>query len=60
MHSTFQHIIVLLRLQYRTDATGNMFVSLQENLDTGITIDQLSLYLILFADDAVVFSDTPE
>lgn len=34
--------------------------SLQENLDAGITLDQLSLYLILFADDAVIFSDTRE
>ena len=34
--------------------------SLQENADAGITLDQLSLYLILFADDAVLFSDTPE
>ena len=29
-------------------------------MDAGITLDQLSLYLILFADDAVIFSDTPE
>lgn len=34
--------------------------SLQENMDAGITLDQLSLYLILFADDAVILSDTPE
>lgn len=34
--------------------------SLQENMEAGITLDQLSLYLILFADDAVIFSDTPE
>ena len=34
--------------------------SLQENIHAGITLDQLSLYLILFADDAVIFSDTPE
>lgn len=34
--------------------------SLQENIDAGITLDQLSLYLILFADDAVIFSETPE
>ena len=33
--------------------------SLQENMDAGITLDQLSLYLILFADDAVIFNDTP-
>ena len=34
--------------------------SLQENADAGITLDQLSLCLILFADDAVLFSDTRE
>ena len=34
--------------------------SLQENMDAGITLDQLSLYLVLFADDAVIFSDTPQ
>ena len=34
--------------------------SLQENADAGITLDQLLLYLILFANDAVLFSDTPE
>ena len=33
---------------------------LQENMDAGITLDQLSLYLVLFADDAVIFSDTPQ
>ena len=34
--------------------------SLQENADAGITLDQLSLYLFLFADDAVLFSNTLE
>ena len=29
-------------------------------MDSGITLNQLSLYLILFADDAVIFSNTPE
>ena len=29
-------------------------------MDAGITLDQLSLYLVLFADDAVIFSDTPQ
>ena len=33
--------------------------SVQENMDAGITLDQQSLYLILFADDAVIFNDTP-
>ena len=34
--------------------------SLQENMDPGITLDQLSLYIVRFADDAVIFSDTPQ
>ena len=34
--------------------------SLQENMNAGITLDQLSLYLVLFADDAVIFSDSPQ
>ena len=34
--------------------------SLQENMDTGITLDQLSLYIVRFADDAVILSDTPQ
>ena len=32
----------------------------QDNLNDGISIDQLQLYLLLFADDAVLFSDTRE
>ena len=35
-------------------------MNLQENLNAGITIDQLQLYLLLFADDAVLFSETRE
>ena len=31
---------------------------LQDNLQCGINIDQLSIYLLLFADDAVILSDT--
>jgi len=30
---------------------------LQENINMGITIDQVSIYLLLFADDAVLLSD---
>ena len=33
-------------------------LNLQENLNDGISIDQLQLYLLLFADDAVLFSET--
>jgi len=34
--------------------------SLQNGLNAGITLDQLSVYLLLFADDAVIFSETKE
>ena len=33
---------------------------LGQNIEDGITIDQLQLYLLLFADDAVLVSETPE
>ena len=33
---------------------------LQQNLDASISIDQLAIYLLLFANDAVMFSDIPE
>ena len=35
-------------------------LNLQENLNDGISIEQLQLYLLLFADDAVIFSETRE
>jgi hypothetical protein len=34
--------------------------SLQENLDDGITLDQISIYLLLFADDAVICSESAQ
>ena len=30
---------------------------LQENINMGITIDQVSIYLLLYADDAVLLSE---
>ena len=33
---------------------------LQQNPNSSITLDQVSIYLLLFADDAVIFNDTPE
>ena len=33
---------------------------LGENIQDGITVDQLQLYLLLFADDAVLVSETRE
>ena len=35
-------------------------MQLADNGNDGITLDQLTLYLLLFADDAVIFSETPE
>ena len=35
-------------------------LNLQDNLSDGISNDQLQLYLLLFADDAVLFSETRE
>jgi ribonuclease P/MRP protein subunit RPP40 len=34
--------------------------SLQRNIHDGIEIDQITLFLLLFADDVVLFSETPE
>ena len=34
--------------------------NLQNGINAGITFDQLSIYLLLFADDAVIFSETKE
>jgi hypothetical protein len=33
---------------------------LQRNIHDGIEIDQITLFLLLFADDVVLFSETPE
>jgi hypothetical protein len=33
---------------------------LQENLDDGITLDQIPIYLLLFADDAVICSESAQ
>ena len=33
---------------------------LQQDQNAGLTLEQLSIYLLLFADDAVLFSDTIE
>ena len=35
-------------------------MQLADNGNDGITLDQLTLYLLLFADDAVIFSETPD
>ena len=31
---------------------------LQQNTDAGLTLDKLSIYLLMFTDDAVIFSDS--
>jgi hypothetical protein len=33
---------------------------LKRNIHDGIEIEQITLFLLLFADDAVLFSETPE
>ena len=33
---------------------------LQIDADAGITLEQISIYLLMFADDAVIFSETVE
>ena len=35
-------------------------LSLQSNIDKGLTIEDLCLILLLFADDMVVFGKTPQ
>ena len=30
----------------------------QQNPNAGLSLEQLSIYLLMFADDAVIFSDT--
>ena len=35
-------------------------LNLQENFNDGVSVEQLQLYLLLFADDAVLFSETRE
>ena len=35
-------------------------LNLQENVNDGICVEQLQLYLLLFADDAVLFSERRE
>ena len=39
---------------------NDLEMQLSDNDNDGITIDQLSLYLLLFADDAAIFSETRE
>ena len=35
-------------------------MQLADRGNEGLTIEQLYIYLLLFADDAVIFSETPE
>ena len=39
---------------------NDLEIFLQQNPNAGLTLEQISLYLLLFADDAVIFSDTVE
>ena len=37
---------------------NDMEIYLQQNPNAGLSLEQLSIYLLMFADDAVIFSDT--
>lgn len=37
---------------------NDLEIYLQQNTNAGLTLDQLSIYLLMFADDAVIFSDS--
>ena len=37
---------------------NDLEVYLQQNQDAGLSLEQLSIYLLLFADDAVILSDS--
>ena len=39
---------------------NDLEIFLQQNPNAGLTLEQISLYLLLFADDALFFSDTVE
>ena len=39
---------------------NDLDLHLQQDQNVGLTLEQLSIYLLLFADDAVLFSDTIE
>ncbi|XP_053403102.1 uncharacterized protein LOC128558242 [Mercenaria mercenaria] len=39
---------------------NDLEIALQANVFSGINLDQISIYLILFADDCILLSDTPE
>ena len=37
---------------------NDLELHLQQSTSAGLTLDQLSIYLLMFADDAVIFSDS--
>ena len=70
MCSTFKYIVWPIRVWCWLYAGRNRFADTVLSVNQWywnfsswkceITLEQLSLYLILFADDMVIFSDTPE
>ena len=47
-------------LSYFQSFLSDIEMHLGQNIQSGITLGQLQLYLLLFADDAVLVSETPE
>ena len=47
-------------MKYYCRFLNDVEMCLQEESNVGITTDQLSIYLLLFADDAVIMSETLE
>ena len=61
----FSSYVGLLQGEITTPIMFSLFIyyiefKLQNGKNAGITLDQLSIYLLLFADDDVIFSETKE
>ena len=59
----FKSDIGLLQGEVLSPSLFSLFINdlelyLQQNADSGLTLDQLSIYLLMFADDAVIFSNS--
>ena len=39
---------------------NDLEIYLQENPNEGLTLEQISIYLLMFADDAIILSDSIE
>ena len=59
----FKSEIGLLQEEVLSPFLFSLFINdlelyLQQNTDARLNLDQLSIYLLIFADDAVIFSDS--